>query len=61
MNPENKAKYLIETFQKNKDEIINIIIEIIETCTTVEAKYWRNTKKEVIRLLSNEKKNITLV
>jgi hypothetical protein len=55
-----KARYLIETFEANKEEIINIINEIITKANNIEADYWRKIKKEVNRALSNEKKNINL-
>jgi gas vesicle protein len=55
-----KARYLIETFEANKEEIINIINEIITKANNIEADYWMKIKKEVNRALSNEKKNINL-
>jgi hypothetical protein len=55
-----KARYLIETFEANHSEIMNIINEIITKANYIEADYWRKIKKEVNRALSNEKKNINL-
>ena len=55
-----KAKYLIETFEGNHTEIMNIINEIINKANYFEAQYWRKTKIEVNRTLSNEKNNLTL-
>jgi hypothetical protein len=60
MDIEAKAKYLIETFQKDKREITNIIDEIISVSKYTEANEWKEIKIEVFRLLSNEKKNLTL-
>ena len=54
--PENKARYLIETFQSNKDEIINIIVEIIASETFINSLYWQDVKKEVIKILQTNKK-----
>jgi len=53
--PEHKATYLIETFQSNKDEIINIINEIITLETFINRLYWLDVKNIVIKRLQTKK------